>query len=201
MSANAKKWLQLGGIAVAVCVPVLAWQHFSDPAPAKPVTAKTEETAPAPEPEEETDPLPAEPAQIEVGTPQAWIPLEGNPYEEEYRPAPARTPAPNLYKPVAQANGTPGTGAKKSGSGGGGGGGGGTAGGGTGSGSSEDAAPEETPAEETAAEPAYWIQTDADPRGETPPNSRHNTSCTKFKNVPGRGGEKSEGSACPLCGG
>jgi hypothetical protein len=93
-------------------------------------------------------------------------------------------------------------------SGGGGSGGGGSGGGGSGGGGSEGGSTgTETPTTDTnsptttASSNEYWLQTDEDPAGTTPINSRHNKGCIKYKNVTGKAATKDEGIPCPLCGG
>lgn len=61
--------------------------------------------------------------------------------------------------------------------------------------------PSSNPSLEESSNIKYWLQTGEDPKNETLPNTRHNRSCKKFLNVPGKPCQPDEGEKCPICGG
>lgn len=202
------KWAKLFGIAIAATGLILGANNLlfesGDPAPSVGV-AEDAGTAAAVAP-----PAPPEPTkmakqqQIFADTLDDLLPMS--------KPIPPRPAA--LQKLTDAAKNTGGGGGGGGGSGGkssggkkGGGGGGGSGGGGSavpgaaaGTGETEGTgAGTDTPTPTNSE--SYWLQTGTDPAGSSPANSRHSTSCTKYKNVPGRPCTKSEGAPCPLCGG
>lgn len=222
MNPNVIKYLKLVGIAILVSGAYLAWDWFSHPVTkAGPEVAAvdpaTGETAP---PEETTGDTPTELEPLPEDVPEPSLEEKlaqlraaqsaiQNPYDAAYKPATAAQIKAQAKAPVLSSNssggGTGGTGgsgsSKKGGSGSGGGSGGGSSGGSGGGSGGTAVSPSVTPSTTTEPTTGVWIQTGPDPRGETLVGNRHNTSCTKYKNVPGRDGTKNEGTICPICGG
>ncbi len=215
---NIKKISQLLAIALGICGAYLTWHWYSNPLkPAKiKNSAQSAETEPIPTPTqpppENSPENPTQPPPSPIAT-IASLSDVVNPYESDYKPSltgkdlKKQGSNPNTFSGNAgnQASAKP---KKSSGGGGKGGGGGGKGGSGGGGGTggvtegvTEGGTPSPTPDTKSTSNSSsdYWIQTGDDPRGETPSGSRHNSSCIKYENVPGRKGSQSEGSPCIFC--
>lgn len=223
MNETVLKYLKLVGIAIGISGAYLLYLGYMKPAPKLAKAAATDpaaevavEEATAENPTEENTEAIIEPLPEDVPEPtfeermmQIQAQGEENPYEAAYRPVtPAQvatqTKSKNSGRPNpaggARPSGGGGGGSKGGGSGGGGGGNSGGGGGGAPAGA-ETPALEEDPNQQPGEQEGTWIQTGADPRGETAAGTRHNRTCPKYRNVPGRLGTKDEGTVCPICGG